>query len=44
MFRLKAGEWVVAGLFAEDAKVRAEPFPEVEINLGDLWRESRSRQ
>jgi Uma2 family endonuclease len=37
VFRLKAGEWVVAGLYVEDAKVRAEPFQEIEINLNDIW-------
>ena len=29
--------WVVWGSFAGDAKVRAEPFPETELNLQDLW-------
>ena len=43
VFRLKAGEWVVAGLYVEGAKVRAEPFTEIEINLDDLWQESRIR-
>ena len=38
VFRLKEGEWVVAGLYAGDAKVRAVPFVEIEINLSDLWR------
>ncbi|MGA2937868.1 MAG: Uma2 family endonuclease [Syntrophobacteraceae bacterium] len=40
VFRLKGGEWVVAGLFVEGAKVRAEPFVEIEMNLSDLWREA----
>lgn len=26
VFRLESGRWVVAGLFAEEDKVRAEPF------------------
>ncbi|MHC1727161.1 MAG: Uma2 family endonuclease [Syntrophobacteraceae bacterium] len=41
VFRLKSGEWVVAGLFVEGAKMRAEPFAEIEIDLNDLWQESR---
>ncbi len=44
VFRLKEGEWVVAGLFAENAKVRAEPFTEIEINLSDLWRVARAER
>lgn len=44
VFRLKAGEWVVSGLYAEGAKMRAEPFIEIEINLDDLWQESRGRR
>jgi Uma2 family endonuclease len=42
VFRLKEGEWVVAGLFLDNAKVRAEPFTGIELSLGDLWRETRS--
>ena len=38
VFRLKAGEWVVAGLYVGDVKVRAAPFTEIEINLFHLWR------
>lgn len=41
VFRLKEGEWVVTRLFTDDARVRAEPFTEIEINLSDLWREAR---
>jgi len=37
VFQLEAGRWMVAGLYAEADLVRAEPFPEVEINLTDLW-------
>jgi len=39
VFRLESGNWVVVGLYAEKDKVRAEPFPEVEIDLNDLWLE-----
>ncbi|MDY0040442.1 MAG: Uma2 family endonuclease [Desulforhabdus sp.] len=38
VFRLKEGEWTVAGLHAGEAKVRAVPFIEIEISLSDLWR------
>lgn len=41
VFRLKNGEWVVAGLYEGDDKVRAVPFIEIEIHLSDLWREPR---
>ncbi len=37
VFRLEAGRWVVAGLYVEDDKARAEPFQEVEIDLNELW-------
>jgi len=29
----------VVGLFVQNDKVRIEPFPEVEIDLSDLWLE-----
>ena len=38
-FRLEEGKWVVVGLFVQNDKVRIEPFPEVEIDLSDLWLE-----
>ncbi|NLJ27076.1 MAG: Uma2 family endonuclease [Deltaproteobacteria bacterium] len=44
VFRLEHGNWMVAGLYVEDAKVRAEPFTEIEINLSDLWRGERRRE
>ena len=37
VFRLESGRWVVAGMYSEDDKVRAEPFQEVEIDLASLW-------
>jgi Uma2 family endonuclease len=39
VFRLESGKWVVAGFYSENDKVRAEPFQEVEIDLGNLWME-----
>ena len=37
VFGLQAGAWVTLGLYAENQAVRAEPFQEVEIGLGNLW-------
>ncbi len=37
VLRLESGKWVIAGVFAENDKVRAEPFQEIEIELGKLW-------
>ena len=35
--RREAGAWVTVGFYAEDERVRAEPFPEAEIALAELW-------
>ena len=37
VFGLESGKWVLLGSFADNDKVRIEPFQEIEINLGDLW-------
>lgn len=37
VFRLKDSEWVVAGLYEGEARIRGVPFEEIEINLSDLW-------
>ncbi|NWG72944.1 MAG: Uma2 family endonuclease [Parvularculaceae bacterium] len=37
VFRLMSSQWVKWGGFAANDKVRTEPFPEVEIELGTLW-------
>ena len=42
VFRLLSGQWVRLGGFAENDKVKAEPFREVEIELGSLWTEESS--
>ena len=39
LFRLHAGKWLMLAAFAENDKVRAEPFQEVEIDLANLWLE-----
>ena len=37
VLRLENDRWVVAGNYAGDDAVRAEPFEAVEIELGALW-------
>lgn len=37
VFGLQAGRWVILGVHAGDAKVRAEPFDAIEIDLAALW-------
>ncbi|MEW6219018.1 MAG: Uma2 family endonuclease [Thermodesulfobacteriota bacterium] len=38
VFRLVApGQWLLAGSYADDDPVRAEPFTEIIIDLGALW-------
>jgi Uma2 family endonuclease len=39
VFRLEARRWVVASVHAEDDRVRAEPFQEIEFSLNDIWLE-----
>ncbi len=39
VFKLESGKWVLQCAFVENDKVRAEPFQEVEIDLGNLWIE-----
>lgn len=43
VFKLESGRWVLLGAFEGNDKVRAEPFQEVEIDLGDLWLEEPAR-
>jgi len=37
IFKLESGRWVLSGAYAKTARVRAEPFLEVELDLGLLW-------
>jgi Uma2 family endonuclease len=39
VFRLETGRWLLLETFSDNDKVRAEPFQEVEIELGNLWWE-----
>jgi Uma2 family endonuclease len=42
VLRLENGRWLVVAAHGGDAIVKAEPFGAVEIDLLDLWGESRS--
>jgi Uma2 family endonuclease len=37
LFRLQADHWLLLGAYADAARVRAEPFDAVEIDLFRLW-------
>lgn len=39
VFRLESGRWLLLGSFCQNDMVRAEPFQEIEIELGNLWLE-----
>ncbi|RJQ61429.1 MAG: Uma2 family endonuclease [Desulfobacteraceae bacterium] len=39
VYRFQAGSFTVAGVYAENDKVKSEPFPEIEIDLTSLWWE-----
>ena len=36
-YRLRDGRWVVAGVYGDDAVVRAEPFDAIELELRYWW-------
>lgn len=42
-FRLESGKWLLLDSFSENDKLCAEPFGEVEIDLGKLWLEPKSK-
>jgi Uma2 family endonuclease len=44
VYRLESGKWMVLGAFIQDDKVRAEPFQEIELDLGNLWLAERHPQ
>ena len=35
--RREGGKWLLVAVWKDDARVRAEPFDAVEIELGALW-------
>jgi Uma2 family endonuclease len=37
VYRLEEGRWVLLETYEEDAKVRAEPFDAVELDLSAIW-------
>jgi len=37
VFRLEKSQWVVLSNYAEGDKVKAEPFQDMELDLGNLW-------
>ena len=43
VFRLEAKSWMLAGTFRAAAKVRAEPFDAIEIELASLWTPAPAR-
>ena len=42
VYRLDAGRWLLVTTHGDDARVRAEPFDAVEIDLLHLWGETRT--
>jgi hypothetical protein len=37
VFKLESDRWIVLGAYAKTAKVRVEPFVEIELDLSVLW-------
>jgi Uma2 family endonuclease len=37
VFRFESGKWMVLGVYTKSARVRVEPFSEIELDLGLLW-------
>ncbi len=37
LFKQESGRWIFVGAYAEAARVRAEPFAEIELDLRALW-------
>jgi Uma2 family endonuclease len=37
VYRLEGGRWLLLETYEDDAKVRAEPFDAVELDLGGVW-------
>jgi len=44
VFKLEAGGWLIIGNYAENEKVRAKPFQEIEIDLTNLWLEGQTKE
>jgi Uma2 family endonuclease len=41
VFRLDSGRWVLVNVFGDDQVARLEPFDAIDIDLLDVWGESR---
>lgn len=41
VYRLDGEQYVVAGLYADDARARIEPFDAIELEVGLLWGDRR---
>lgn len=41
VLRRHEGSWLIVSVFSDDAKVRAEPFDAIELELGILWADVR---
>lgn len=41
VLRLHEGHWLITAVFKDDAKVRAEPFDAIELDLSILWADVR---
>ncbi len=41
VYRLEHGAWLVVGAYSADAKVRAEPFDAIELDLVNVWGPKR---
>jgi hypothetical protein len=37
VLRLQTGKWLIVDTWKDDAKVRAEPFDAIELDLAILW-------
>jgi hypothetical protein len=37
VLRREGSQWLIAGVHVDDARVRAEPFDAIELDLAVLW-------
>ena len=41
ILRLEDGRWLILGIHRDEAKIRAEPFEAIELDLAVLWADVR---
>jgi Uma2 family endonuclease len=41
VLRLESGRWLTLAVHRDDARIRAEPFEAIELELGALWADVR---